>query len=56
MVRSNTSFLVYQFNKPDDLPLLKLNQEVVCPALENHGYIFQKKVTALEKIVNKFNH
>ena len=55
MVRSDTSCPGCHFNKPDDPPRLKFHQEVGCPALEKHGHICRKDVTALATIVKKSN-
>ena len=56
MVFSDTSCSGCHFNKPDESPRLKLHQEVGCPDLANHGYIFRKEFTAPVTIVNKFNN
>ena len=55
MVRSDTSCLVCHFNKPNEFLRLKFHQEFGCSALEKHGYIFQKYVTASATIFDKFN-
>ena len=43
------------FTHPKDSLKLKFHQEVVCPALAKHGYIFFKDVTASAKIMDKSN-
>ena len=43
------------FRSPQRLPEVKSHQEVGCPALAKHGYIFRKDVTTSAKIMDKFN-
>ena len=43
------------FQSPKDSPKLKLHQEVGCPALAKHGYLYHKDVTVSAKIMDKFN-
>ena len=55
MIYNDKSCLGFHFNKPDDSPQLKFQQEVGFPDLVKHSYIFRKDVTALSTIVNQFN-
>ena len=55
MMREDKSYPGCHFNHPDNFPKLKFHQEVGCPALDKHGYIFRKDVTASDKIVDRFN-
>ena len=43
------------FNHPDDPPKLKFHPDVGCLALDKHGYIYRKDVTASAKVVDWFN-
>ena len=43
------------FNHPKESSKLKFFQEVGCPALSKHAYICWKDVTALAKVVDRFN-
>ena len=54
-MRNENSCPGFYFNKTDDYPRLKFHQEVGCPVLEDHGYIFWKDVKALATIVDQFN-
>ena len=55
MIREDKSCPGCHFNHPEDSPKLDFRQEVGCPALTKHSYIFCKDVTASAKIVHKFN-
>ena len=55
MMREDKSCLGCHFNHPNDSPKLNFHQEVGCLAFAKHGYIFRKDVTALAKIVDRFN-
>ena len=55
MIREDKSCLGCHFNHPGDSPKLKFHQEVGCPELAKHGYLCRKDVTALAKIMEKFN-
>ena len=55
MMRKDKSCPGCHFNHPDDSPKIKFHQEVGCPALAKHGYIYRKDVTALAKIMDQFN-
>ena len=55
MMRENKSCPGFHFNHPHDSPKLYFHQEVGCPALAKHGYIFRKDVTASSKIVDRLN-
>ena len=55
MIREANSCLGYHFNHPKDSSKFKFHQEVGCPELSKHGYLCRKDVTALAKIVDKFN-
>ena len=55
MIREDKSCLGCHFNHPKDSPKLKFHQEVGCPALAKHGYLYRKDVTTSAKIVDKFN-
>ena len=55
MIIDNKSCPGCHFNHPEDSQNLKFHQEVGFPSLAKHDYIFRKDVTALAKIVYKFN-
>ena len=55
MMQEDKSCLGFHFNHPDHSPKLKFHQEVRCPALAKHGYIYWKDVTSLAEIVDRFN-
>ena len=55
MMREDKSCPGFHFNHPNDSTKLKFHQEVGCPALAKHGYIFRKDVTDSAKVVDWFN-
>ena len=56
MMQEDKSCLGCHFNHPDNSPRLKFHQDVGCPALAKHGYIYWKDVTASAKVVDRFNN
>ena len=55
MMREDKSCPGCRFNHTEKSPNLKFYQEVGCPELANNSYICRKDVTALAKIVDRFN-
>ena len=56
IMREDKSCPGCHLNYPDDFPRLKFHQDVGCPVLAKHGYIFRKDVTASAKVVDRFNN
>ena len=55
MMQEDKSCPGCHYNHPEYTPQLKFHQEVVCPALSKHGYLFRKYVKASAKVVDNFN-
>ena len=55
MMQEDKSCPGCHYNHPEYTPQLKFHQEVVCPALSKHGYLFRKYVKASAKVVDKFD-
>ena len=55
MILEDKSFPGCHLNHPDDSPKFKFYQEVGCPELAKHVYLFHQDVTVSAKIVDKFN-
>ena len=55
MIHTDHSWPVCLLNNPDELPRLKFHQEVGCPALAKHVYVYRKYVAAAAIIVDIFN-
>ena len=55
IMQEDKSYPGCRYNHPEDSPQLKFHQEVGCPALAKHGYLFWKDVMASAKFVDQFN-